>query len=118
MFLVLRAALGEELLLLREGSLGRHDATLAVGVLGRCSAVGVLKGADCVLLIAGNRDDAAAPWHLEDVVAMVDCRHELDEGKVPKDGILREADVGDIEVDELCAVVGTLAKGDREADLP
>ena len=44
--------------------------------------------------------------------------HELGQGWVPEDGIVRQADVSDIEVDELGAVVSTLAEGDREADLP
>ncbi|XBJ24886.1 hypothetical protein VPH35_002666 [Triticum aestivum] len=29
---------------------------------------------------AGDHDDATVPWHLEDVVAMVGCSHELGEG--------------------------------------
>ena len=44
--------------------------------------------------------------------------HELGEGWVPDDGVVRQADVDDVEVDELGAVVVALAKGDREADLP
>ena len=54
-------AFGEELLLLLAGVLGRRDVALVVRVFGRRSLVGMLEGADCVLLIAGNRDDAAAP---------------------------------------------------------
>ena len=59
-----------------------------------------------------------APWHLEDVVAVVGHRHELGQGRISKDGIVRQADVSDVEVDELGAVVVPLAEGDREADLP
>ena len=43
--------------------------------------------------------------------------HELGQGRVPEDGIVRQADVGDVEVDELGAVVVALPEGDREADL-
>ena len=44
--------------------------------------------------------------------------HELDQGRIPEDGIVRQTDVGNVKVDELDAVVFTLSKGDREADLP
>ena len=49
---------------------------------------------------------------------MVGHCHELGQGWISKDGIVREADVGDVEVNELGAVVVALAEGDREADLP
>ena len=37
---------------------------------------------------------------------------------VPEDGVVRETDAGDVEVNELVAVVVAGAEGDREADLP
>ena len=37
--------------------------------------------------------------------------HELGQRWVPEDGIVRQADVGDVEVDELGAVVVALAEG-------
>ena len=49
---------------------------------------------------------------------MVGCRHELRDGRVPRDGIIREADVGGVDVDELGVVVVALSEGDKEADLP
>ena len=49
---------------------------------------------------------------------MVSHCHELGQGWIPEDGIVRQVDVGDIEVDELGAVVVPLPEGDREADLP
>ena len=42
----------------------------------------------------------------------------LARARYPEDGAVREANVGDVEVDELSAVVVALAEGDREADLP
>ena len=45
-------------------------------------------------------------------------RHELSQGWISKDGIVRKADVGDVEVDELGAVVVALAEGDGKVDLP
>ena len=48
---------------------------------------------------------------------MGDC-HELGQGQIPEDGVVRQADVRDIEVDELGAVVVALPKGDRKADCP
>ena len=44
--------------------------------------------------------------------------HELRQGRVPKDGIVWQANVGDVEVNELGAVVVVLPKGDRKANLP
>ena len=46
-----------------------------------------------------------------------DC-HELGQGWIPEDGIVRQADVRDVEVDELGAVILALPEGDRQADLP
>ena len=69
-------------------------------------------------MFAGDRDDSATSWHLEDVVAVVGHHHKLGQGWIPKDGIVRQADVGDVEVDELGVVVVVLSKGDKEADLP
>ena len=49
---------------------------------------------------------------------MVSYSHELGQRWVPKDGVVRQANVSDVEVDELGAVVVACPKGDREADLP
>ena len=49
---------------------------------------------------------------------MVCHHHELGQGWIPEDGIVRQVDVGDVEVDELGAVVVACPEGDREADLP
>ena len=49
---------------------------------------------------------------------MVGHYHELGQGWIPEDGIVWQTDVGDIEVDELDAVIVALPKGDRKADLP
>ena len=43
--------------------------------------------------------------------------HELGQGWVPEDGVVRQADVSDVEVDELDAVVVALPEGDRKANL-
>ena len=47
---------------------------------------------------------------------MNDC-HELGQGWIPEDGIVRQADVCDVKVDELGAVVLALPEGDMQADL-
>ena len=44
--------------------------------------------------------------------------HELGQRWVPKDGVVWQATVSDIEVDELGAVVVACPEGDWEADLP
>ena len=44
--------------------------------------------------------------------------HELGQGSIPEDGIVRQADVRDIEVGELGAVVLALPEGDRQVGLP
>ena len=49
---------------------------------------------------------------------MVSRGHELGQCWVPEDGIVQQADVGDVEVDELGVVVVACPEGDREADLP
>ena len=49
---------------------------------------------------------------------MVSHYHELGQGWVPEDGIVWQANVGDVEVDELSTIVFALSEGDREEDLP
>ena len=49
---------------------------------------------------------------------MVGYGHELGQRWVPEDGVVWQANVGDVEVDELGAVVVTCPEGDRKADLP
>ena len=49
---------------------------------------------------------------------MVSHRHELGQGWIPEDGIVWQANVGNVEVDELGTVVLALYEGDREANLP
>ena len=48
---------------------------------------------------------------------MGDC-HVLGQGRIPEGGVVQQADVRDVEVDELGAVVLALSEGDRQADLP
>ena len=49
---------------------------------------------------------------------MVSYVHELGQRWVPKDGVVQQANVRDVEVDELGAVVVACPEGDREANLP
>ena len=49
---------------------------------------------------------------------MMSHDHELGQGWVPKEGIVWQADVSDVKVDELGAVVVALPEGDKKADLP
>ena len=49
---------------------------------------------------------------------MVGHCHELGQGWIPEDGIVWQANVGNIKVDELGTVVVALPESDREADLP
>ena len=49
---------------------------------------------------------------------MVRHCHELGQSWIPEDGIVWQANVSDVEVNELGAVVVALSKGDRKADLP
>ena len=44
-------------------------------------------------------------------------RHELGEGGVAEDGVVGQADVRDVEVDQLGAVVVLRSKGDYEPHL-
>ena len=96
----------------------RRALALAVGVVDCCSLEGTLEGAHRVSFLARDCDDSAASWHLEDIVAVVGDCHEFDWHRIPKDGIVRQADVGNVEVDELGVVVVMLTEGDRETNLP
>ena len=49
---------------------------------------------------------------------MVSHCHELGQGRIPKDGIVWQTNVGNVEVDELGTVVLALPESDREANLP
>ena len=49
---------------------------------------------------------------------MMGHHHKLGPGWIPKDGVVRQADVGDVEVNELGAVIVARAKCDGEADQP
>ena len=49
---------------------------------------------------------------------MVGHCHELGQGWIPEDGIVWQANVGNVEVDELGTVVLALSERDREANLP
>ena len=49
---------------------------------------------------------------------MVGHRHELGEGGVAEDGVVGQANVCDVEVDQLGVVVGLCAEGDCEPHLP
>ena len=102
--------MADQLLLLLGDSLRGADGTFVVWVFNRRSLVGALAGAHRVLLLASDHDDVAVPYHLEDVVAMMGHRHELGQVRISKDDVVRKADVGDVEVDELGAVVVALAK--------
>ena len=55
---------------------------------------------------------------LDEVVGVVGHRHELGEGGVAEDGVLGQANVRDVEVDQLGAVVGLRTEGGREPHLP
>ena len=101
-----------QLLLLLGDGLGRVLA-LAVGVVDCGSLKGALEGAHRISFFARDRDDSAASWHLEDIVAVVCHRHELGQGWIPKDGVVWQTDVRDVEVDELGAVVLAFPEGDR-----
>ena len=109
--------MAEQLLLLLEDCLRRVDGAFIARVFNCCGLVGALEGAHCVLFLTGDRDDAAASWHLEDIVAMVGHCHKLGKGRIPKDGIVWETNVGNVEADELSVVVVALAEGDRKADV-
>ena len=49
---------------------------------------------------------------------MMSHGHELGKSWVPEDGIVRQADVRDVKVNELGALVLALPEGERHADLP
>ena len=44
--------------------------------------------------------------------------HELGQGRIPEDGVVWQANVSDIEVNEFGAVIVALPKGDGKTNLP
>ena len=105
----------------------RRNLLLLKGRLGKPSVL-VVRVFDCCGLeraqvdtprpfLHRDGDDSTASWHLEDIVPMVRHCHELGQGWVPEDGVVWQTDVGDVEVDELGAVVVAFSEGDWEADL-
>ena len=46
------------------------------------------------------------------------CCHELSQGRVPEDGVVWEADAGNVEVDQVHAVVVVGAQGHGKTELP
>ena len=79
---------------------------------------GTLKRTHCIPFLARHYDDSTASWHLEDIVAMVRHCHELGQSWVPEDGIVWQADVSDVEVNELGAVIVALPKGTGRRTCP
>ena len=49
---------------------------------------------------------------------MVSHCHELGQSRVPEDGIVWQADVSGVEVNELGSVIVALPKGDGKTNLP
>ena len=49
---------------------------------------------------------------------MMSHGHELGESWVPEDGVVWQANVGDVEVNELGAVIVALPEADWQANLP
>ena len=110
--------MAEQLLLLLGDILRRVLDAHAIRVFDCRGFEGALQGAHRISFFAGDCDDSAAPWHLEDVVAVVCHCHELGQGRIPEDGIVWQTDVGDVEVDELGAVVVALPEGDWRPTCP
>ena len=65
-----------------------------------------------------HHEDSAATWNHHEVVGRVSCCHELGQGRVAEDGVVREADGGDVKIDQLHAEVVVGAEGHWEVDLP
>ena len=76
------------LLLLLLGDDLRRALALAVGVIDCCGSEGTLQGGHRISFFARDRDDPAASYHLEDIVAVMSHRHELGPGRVPKDRVV------------------------------
>ena len=106
----------EELLLLG-GPLER----LHVLISGKSSGGGLVGGLDSaggILDVSLDGDGAPAARDLDHVVGVVRDSHELCEGRVAEYAVVGQANVGDVEVDLLSAVVAWHAEGDSEPHLP
>ena len=80
--------------------------------------VGGLDSAGGVLDVSLDGDGATAAGDVDHVVGVVRDGHEFGEGGVAEDAVVGQANVGDVEVDLLGAVVARCAKGNIELHLP
>ena len=80
--------------------------------------VGSLYSAGGVLDVPLDGDSAPAARDLDHVIGVVGDSHELRKGRVAEDVVVGQANVGDVEVDLLGAVVAWRAKGESEPHLP
>ena len=85
---------------------------------GGSGLVGGLNSVGGVLDVPLDGDGATAARNLDHVVGVVGDSHELRKGGVAKDAVVGQANVGDVEVDLLSAVVAWRAEGDSEPHLP
>ena len=72
---------------------------------------GKLESRQGLLGVPLDGEDTLSPGHLHEIVSRMGCCHELGQSWVPEDGVIREANAGDVEVDELGAVVVARAEG-------
>src|SRR3954465_12047987 len=109
--------LGEQLFLLGGCSPLGLGGLRVGGLCRRRRLEGELEHSQRVSGVPVHGEDAAAPGHLHEVVRRVCRGHELGQRWIAEDGIVGEADGGDVEVDQLRAEVVVSAEGYWEPDL-
>lgn len=69
------------------------------------------------LEIDGHRDRALGSRDLDGEVGVVGHHHELHEGGAPKDPVIQEVKLGDVEDDALRSIILSSPKGDHQRHL-
>ena len=70
-----------------------------------------------VLLVEWDGNESNGPWHLQSIVGIVGCRHELCQSWATKDSIIGQWDFGDVEYYPLCSEVQLSAECHQQSDL-
>jgi hypothetical protein len=80
--------------------------------------VQLLDGRKCSDAVAPHGEDPGWRWHLEDQIPIMGNGHESVQGRPANDGIEREVNLRNVELDVLCAEVFLCPECNQERDAP
>jgi hypothetical protein len=81
-------------------------------------SVQLLDGRKCSNAVAPHGEDPGWRWHLEDQIPIMGNGHESVQGRPANDGIEREVNLCNVELDVLCAEVFLCPECNQERDAP